>query len=170
MTGILATVTALLLSVGILLIGHGLQLSLIPLYADNIGWAPETIGYIGSAYFTGFVVGCLTVPRLVARAGHIRAFGVLAATATAALLVVGIFQEVIVWIIARFGTGWCFAGLYMVIESWLNERTGPEQRGDLAGGHVYRSGLYRTGYVLPAARHGGGGDYLPWYHPGGVDP
>ena len=129
MTGILATVTALLLSVGILLIGHGLQLSLIPLYADNIGWAPETIGYIGSAYFTGFVVGCLTVPRLVARAGHIRAFGVLAATATAALLVVGIFQEVIVWIIARFGTGWCFAGLYMVIESWLNERTGPEQRG-----------------------------------------
>ena len=129
MTGILATVTALLLSVAILLVGHGLQLSLIPLYADNLGWQAAVIGYIGSAYFSGFVVGCLTIPRLVARAGHIRAFGVLASTATAALLAVGIFKLVVVWIVARFATGWCFAGLYMVIESWLNERTSPEQRG-----------------------------------------
>lgn len=129
MTGILATVTALLLSVGILLVGHGLQLTLVPLYADHLKWAPDIIGYIGTAYFSGFIAGCLTIPRLVARAGHIRAFGVLASTATAALLVVGIFKLVLVWIVARFATGWCFAGLYMVIESWLNERTGPEQRG-----------------------------------------
>lgn len=129
MTGILATVTALLLSVGILLVGHGLQLSLVPLYADHLHWAPATIGYIGTAYFSGFIVGCLTIPRLVARAGHIRAFGVLASTATAALLAIGIVKLVLVWIAARFATGWCFAGLYMVIESWLNERTGPEQRG-----------------------------------------
>jgi len=128
-TGVLSTVTALLLSVAILLIGHGLQTTVVPLYADSLGWSREVIGYIGSAYFAGFVVGCLTIPRLVSRVGHIRVFGVLASTATAALLAVGTWNVVAVWIIARFVTGWCFAGLYMVIESWLNERTGAEQRG-----------------------------------------
>lgn len=129
MTGILASVFALLSSVAILLVGHGLQLSLVPLYADNLGWGATIIGYIGSAYFSGFVVGCLTIPRVVARVGHIRTFGVLVSTATAALLVVGILQVTLVWVVARFVTGWCFAGLYMVIESWLNERTGADQRG-----------------------------------------
>lgn len=129
MTGVLASVTSLLVSVAILLVGHGLQLTLVPLFADSLSWSPAVIGYIGSAYFLGFVAGCLTIPKLVSRAGHIRVFGVLSSVATAALLVVGIFHWAPIWMLARFATGWCFAGLYMVIESWLNERTGPEHRG-----------------------------------------
>jgi len=129
MTGVLASVTALLISVAILLVGHGLQLTLVPLYANDLGWSATTIGYVGSAYFAGFVLGCLTIPRLVSRVGHIRVFGVLASVATAALLVLGVFHFPIVWVLARLATGWCFAGLYMVIESWLNERTGEDHRG-----------------------------------------
>lgn len=131
MTGVLVSVTALLLSVSILLVGHGLQLTLVPLYADSLGWSARVIGYIGSAYFVGFVVGCVTIPKLVARVGHIRMFSVLAAVATAALLSVGIMEHPGAWALARFATGWGFAGLYMVIESWLNERSGPDSRGGI---------------------------------------
>lgn len=128
MTGVFASVTALLASVAILLVGHGLQLTLAPLYADSLQWSTHKIGYIGSAYFAGFVVGCLTVPRLVARVGHIRVFAVLVCAATAALLLLGLSTAIEVWLVARFITGWAFAGLYMVIESWLNERTTSQYR------------------------------------------
>lgn len=131
MTGILISVTSLLLSVAILLMGHGLQLTVVPLYADQLGWSSATIGYIGSSYFVGFVLGCLTIPRLVTRVGHIRVFGVLASIATAALLSIAVLEYQAAWMIARLTTGWCFAGLYMVIESWLNERTSAENRGGI---------------------------------------
>ena len=129
MTGLLIPVTALLASVAILLVGHGLQLTLIPLYAVELGWAPDLIGYTGSSYFLGFVVGCLTVPPLVSRVGHIRVFAVLIALATAALLFIGMVDQFWFWLLARGLSGWAFAGIYMVIESWLNEKTAVEYRG-----------------------------------------
>jgi MFS family permease len=61
--------------------------------------------------------------------GHIRVFTVLAASATAALLLIGLIQQFEFWLIARLITGWSIAGIYMVIESWLNERTNVENRG-----------------------------------------
>ncbi|MEJ6590343.1 MAG: MFS transporter [SAR86 cluster bacterium] len=131
MTGLLISVTALLASVAILLLGHGLQLTLVPLYAVSLDWAPELIGYTGSSYFMGFVVGCLTIPRLVARVGHIRVFAVLIAAATAALLFIGIVDQFWFWMLSRAVSGWAFAGVYMVIESWLNEKTAVEHRGSV---------------------------------------
>jgi MFS family permease len=125
----LKSLTALLLSVAILLIGHGLQLTLAPLYAVNLGWSPDLIGYTGSAYFLGFVVGCLTIPVLVAKVGHIRVFTVLVALATASLLLIGLIDQFWFWLLSRCLSGWAFAGIYMVIESWLNEKTAVESRG-----------------------------------------
>jgi MFS family permease len=122
---------SLLLSAGILLIGHGLQLTLVPLYAINLGWEPAWIGYIGSSYFLGFVLGCLTVPRLVANVGHIRVFTVLIALFTASLLMIGLVDNFIFWLAARCLIGWGIAGIYMVIESWLNDRTTVEHRGSV---------------------------------------
>lgn len=126
---IVGSLAALLLSVFILLIGHGLQLTVAPLYASELGWSTPLIGYTGSSYFFGFVVGCLTIPRLVSIVGHIRMFAVLAAAATSALLLLALFQQFEFWLVARLVTGWAMAGIYMVIESWLNERTTAENRG-----------------------------------------
>jgi len=123
------SIAALLLSVAILLTGHGLQLTIAPLFASELGWSVQMIGYTGSAYFTGFVLGCLTIPRLVSRVGHIRVFAVLSATATSALLLLILFDILQGWLLARLITGWSVAGIYMVIESWLNERTTAENRG-----------------------------------------
>ncbi|MFA7555848.1 MAG: MFS transporter [Spongiibacteraceae bacterium] len=129
MTKVLVSFTALLASVAILLVGHGLQLTLIPLYADQLVWDAALIGYIGSSYYVGFMLGCFSIPALVARVGHIRVFAVLAAIATASLLSLTAVEQLWFWMLARVLTGWSIAGLYMVIESWLNEQAGTEQRG-----------------------------------------
>ena len=125
----LSPLWALLISVFILLVGHGLQLTIVPMQADNLGWSPVTIGYLGSAYFFGFVVGCITIPRLVSTVGHIRVFAVLTATATISLLSLSLVESPGFWLASRAITGWTLAGLYMVIESWLNERASTENRG-----------------------------------------
>ncbi len=129
MTTILLPIASLLLSVAILLVGHGLQLTLLPLRGQALGWSASEIGVTGSAYFLGFVVGCLAVPRLVTRVGHIRVFAVLAAIATAALLGIVLVDSVSAWAMLRFLTGCALSGLYMVIESWLNERAPSRRRG-----------------------------------------
>ena len=68
------SIKLLLVSIGILLAGHGLQLTLLPVHARSIGWSDTEIGLTAAAYFFGFVLGCLSVPELLSRAGHIRVF------------------------------------------------------------------------------------------------
>ncbi|MGR9092917.1 MAG: MFS transporter, partial [Gammaproteobacteria bacterium] len=129
MTQPLLRVATLLLAVAILLTGHGLQLTLLPMRADQLGWSTSAIGLTGSAYFLGFVFGCLQIPAIVSTVAHIRTFMVMAAIATIALLGTGVFESVGAWMVLRFGTGFAFSGLYMVIESWISETTPREYRG-----------------------------------------
>ncbi|WP_289032227.1 MFS transporter [uncultured Paraglaciecola sp.] len=131
MGSLLRSIFALLLSAAILLMGHGLQYTLVPLYGVSLGWESTTIGFIGSSYFAGFVLGCLTVPKLVARVGHIRVFTVLVALTTGSMLFIGIADQFELWVIARLLMGWAMAGIYMVMESWLNEKTPSEYRGSI---------------------------------------
>jgi MFS family permease len=131
MTRYLIPVASLLVSVAILLTGHGLQLTLLPLRAEILGFTAGDIGLTGSSYFLGFVVGCLTIPRVIAAVGHIRTFSVMAALATSSLLTLSLSESLLAWIALRFGTGWALCGLYMVIESWLNERAPSEIRGGI---------------------------------------
>lgn len=128
MTRTLFRVTTLLVAVAILLCGHGLQLSLLPLHAAALGWSANEIGLTGSAYFFGFVVGCVTIPRIVGGVGHIRSFMVMGAIATLALLWAGLIGYLYPWLLFRFATGFAFSGLYMVIESWLSDLAPRESR------------------------------------------
>jgi MFS family permease len=131
MTQTLVRVGTLLLAVAILLTGHGLQLTLLPIRAEFLGWTTNEIAATGSAYFLGFVVGCLLIPSIVSQVAHIRTFTVMAALATIALLGAGIFDYFGAWLVLRFCTGFAFAGLYMVIESWLSEAAPTDRRGTL---------------------------------------
>lgn len=121
----------LLLAVAILLSGHGLQLTLLPIRADSLGWTTSTIGITASAYFSGFVVGCILIPGIVARIGHIRGFMVMAALATLGLLGAGLLDYFPAWLVLRFSTGFAISGLYMVIESWLSEASTRDNRGSV---------------------------------------
>lgn len=122
---------ALLLSDALLLAGHGLQLTLLPLHAQNIGFTPTQIGLTGSAYFLGFVLGCLATPLILRRVGHVRAFAVLGSGFSVLMLIFNLVESFPVWLLLRFIVGACISGLYMVIESWLNERATAQTRGTL---------------------------------------
>jgi len=124
-----ASVAALLLGLGVLVLGNGLQNILLPTRAAIEGFPTETIGLILSGYYLGFVAGCLLGPRVVRRVGHIRSFTALAAIASAAALGYVLIVDAWAWGALRSATGFCLAGLYMVTESWLNERASNVNRG-----------------------------------------
>lgn len=128
MRTLLIPIAALLLSDALLLIGHGLLLTLLPVAAVSAGFSDSEIAFTGSAYFLGFVFGCLTAPYVVRRVGHIRSFAVLATTYSAVVLLFPIIPGLLWWLIFRFFLGALISGLYMIIESWLNERSSNDGR------------------------------------------
>ena len=127
--------------------------TLIPIRAGIEGFLPTTVGIIGSVYFAGFLVGCVATPHLVRRAGHIRSFATFCGMASAAPLIHALSADPVVWSLMRVLTGFCFAGLYMVIESWLNEQSTNETRGRLFSAYlvVNFSALTIGQFVLNAA-------------------
>ena len=129
MRGSLGPIIALLLSVSILLAGQGLQLTLLPARAALESFPTLAIGIMGAVYFFGFTVGCLKGGELIKRVGHVRVFLAMAALASATPLLHGLIVHPIAWTVLRLVTGFCFAVLYVVIESWLNEQSTNETRG-----------------------------------------
>ncbi|TGD70989.1 MFS transporter [Mangrovimicrobium sediminis] len=125
----LRVVLSLLLSTVLLIVGHGMQLTLLPLRAAANGMPELLIGLTASAYFAGFVVGCVVVPRIIARVGHIRCFAVLGAVMISTLLSLEMLDAWVNWLLLRFLTGVAISGLYTVIESWLNSQASAQTRG-----------------------------------------
>jgi MFS family permease len=125
----LSSVAPLLFGVAILLTGQGLQGTLLPVRANLEGFSTLSIGLMGGAYFFGFTLGCLRGSTLLRRVGHIRVFAAMTAAASAVPLLHALWVETWLWWVLRFMTGYCFAVLYVVIESWLNEQATNETRG-----------------------------------------
>lgn len=125
----LLSIGAILFSAAIFIAGNGLIGTLIPVRARLAGFSTDTLGLVGSAYYVGFVLGCFAGPRLLARVGHSRTFAVCAGIAAATTLFQSIYISATVWIVMRAGFGFAAASLYMVIESWLNDRAEPMSRG-----------------------------------------
>ena len=110
----------LLIAAGILLGGNGLQGTLIALRGAEEGFSPATIGFMGTAYFGGFLLGCAFITRIMKSVGHVRSFSALAAIASAGTLLLVLIIDPVMWSVIRFATGFCFAGLFTIMESWLN--------------------------------------------------
>ena len=121
--------TALLVASMVLVLGNGLGGLLIPTRAENLGWSTDTIALIGASYALFFTLGCVVVPSMVARVGHIRTFGALGTLATIAMLLLAMQPTAWFWVAVRGMTGFSVAGSYMVLESWLNEKASNENRG-----------------------------------------
>ena len=122
---------ALLLGFGVLMLGDGLQSTLLAVRGFQEGFATTTIGFVMAVFYAGFLFGSLITPKTVARVGHIRVFAALAAVASAAILIHAVFVTPVVWAILRLISGFCFAGIYVVAESWLNDRASNETRGKI---------------------------------------
>lgn len=116
------SISSLLGGMGILLTGSGLLGILLGLRAAHEGFGNLTIGVVMSAFYIGYMTGAWVWPPLIRRVGHIRAFASFAATAAVTSLAYGLIVDPVTWWCLRIVNGMAIMGLYMVIESWLNER------------------------------------------------
>ncbi len=147
----LLPVASLLLSVFFMMIGGGLAGYLLPLRAVGEGWSTFHISMIATSYSLFFTLGCLVVPRMVLRVGHVRVFAVLASLMSISLLMHALIVEIPAWILIRGIAGFSIAGGYMVIESWLNERVTNDTRGAVFSVYMVVSmiGLMAGQYIVP---------------------
>ena len=120
---------AVLLGFALLSVASGALFALIGVRLSAAGVSATTIGLIMSAYFFGLLLGSMSGDRIIVRVGHIRAFAVFAATAAIAVLLLTLAETFVLWTALRAVAGYCMAGLYMTMESWLNHRAANEIRG-----------------------------------------
>jgi MFS family permease len=116
---------------------NGLQMTLISVRAQIENFSDLSIGLLVSGYFAGFLIGCLGASHLVARVGHTRAFLALAGIFSAAILMHILVIHPAVWIVLRLVVGAALAGLYMIIESWLNDKARDDTRGQVLAAYRF---------------------------------
>ena len=131
MLALLRSTWPLLLGIMLLMAGNGLQSSLLGLRGSIEGFSSTVMGGLMSGYYIGFLLSSLLTPRRVRSVGHIRVFAALAALAATAVIMASLFVVPVVWLASRIVTGFCYSGLYVVAESWINDRTSNETRGRL---------------------------------------
>jgi MFS family permease len=126
----------LFLGMGVLMLGAGLQSTLLGLRATLEGFPTPVTGLIMSCYYVGYVAGTIIAPPLLRQVGHIRVFAALAAVASMAILIQGLFVNPVTWGAMRLVSGVCFAAIYVVAESWLNDRASRSNRGRLLAAYM----------------------------------
>lgn len=133
MTRQLIPIFALIAGSAFLMIAGGLHGLILPLRGSYEGFSTLSLGLLGTGWAIGYVAGCLRVPMMVRRVGHVRTFAVMAASATVSVLLSVLIVHPWAWIPLRALTGFSFAGAAMIVESWLNERTETRYRGRIFG-------------------------------------
>ncbi len=126
----------LFLSLFLMLLGAGLQSSLLGIRGSDEGFSTLTLSIIATSYYIGYFGGSFVVPMLLKRVGYIRVFAALVAIASIAAVAYAMFIEQYSWFAMRLMTGFCFAGIYMVVESWLNTQTHNDNRGKVLAVYV----------------------------------
>ncbi|MBU0799632.1 MAG: MFS transporter [Alphaproteobacteria bacterium] len=127
----------LLFGVVMLMIGNGLQGTLLSLRATSAGFDITTTGIVMSMYYVGYVAGSIYAPKMLMRVGHIRVFAALASLASATVLLHYVFVDPVTWGLTRVVTGFAYAGLYVVIESWLNGMATNATRGKILSIYMF---------------------------------
>jgi len=120
---------ALLLGMMLLMVGNGLQSTLLGVRGGIEQFLPFEMSLIMSAYFVGFLGASRMVPSLIRRVGHVRVFAALASFISAVLVLFPLYLNPIFWMFGRLVIGFCFCGVYIIAESWLNNAATNENRG-----------------------------------------
>ncbi len=120
---------ALLLGMMLLMIGNGLQGTLLGVRGEIEGFSTYQMSIVMSAYFVGFLGGSRMAPEMIRRVGHVRVFAALASFISAVLILYPTFTDPWAWTVGRVVIGFCFSGVYVTAESWLNNAATNETRG-----------------------------------------
>ncbi len=132
----LLPVRSLLLAIFMMMAGSGFLTTLISIRMERAGTGAPLIGLVSAAYFAGLTVGSLQVSHIIARVGHIRAFAAFISVFSASSLAYAIHRDVAFWMALRFVDGFCVAGIYICIESWLNQHADHRNRGTVLAGYM----------------------------------
>jgi len=128
---------ALFTGYGILMIAHGLQGNLLGVRSVIEEFNFIATGTMMSGYFVGYFTGANMVPKLVGKVGHIRVFAAFASMASLSILVHAVFVNPFIWTCGRFLTGFSIVGIFIVVESWLNDRANNRTRGQVLSAYMF---------------------------------
>ena len=129
MLNLLRGTWALFFGAGMIMLANGLQGSLIGVRASLEGYTAFAAGFIMTGYYAGFLSGALIIPQRIKNVGHVRTFAALASIASISILLHSLHVSFFGWFLMRFITGMCFVGMYTVAESWINDLSENNNRG-----------------------------------------
>ncbi|MCG6112828.1 MAG: MFS transporter [Paracoccus sp.] len=129
MISVLRTTWPLLLGILLLMVGNGMQGTLLGIRGGIEGIPTFQMSVVITSYYGGFLLGSLTVPDLIKNVGHVRVFAALGSLISAVLVLFAVEPHWISWTLLRFLIGFCFCGVYVTAESWLNAGSTNENRG-----------------------------------------
>lgn len=150
MKQVLASSSALLAGILLLMIGNGLQGSLLGVRGVLEGFSTLQISIVMSGYFAGFLGGSRAAPILIRRVGHVRVFAALASFISAVLILFPVVADPWIWTALRVVLGFCFSGVYVTAESWLNNAASNEVRGKALSAYmlVQMIGIITAQWIL----------------------
>ncbi|KZY06587.1 MULTISPECIES: MFS transporter [unclassified Sulfitobacter] len=129
MVSVLSSAWALLLGMCLLMVGNGMQGTLLGIRGNIEGFSTFHMSIVMSAYFVGFLGGSRMAPGMIRRVGHVRVFAALASLISAVMIIYPTFPNTIVWSLGRVLIGFCFSAVYVTAESWLNNAATNDNRG-----------------------------------------
>ncbi|MCR9126104.1 MAG: MFS transporter [Rhodobacteraceae bacterium] len=129
MFNVLSSAWALLLGMMLLMVGNGMQGTLLGVRGAIENFSTLEMSFVMSAYFVGFLGGSRLAPEMIRRVGHVRVFAALASFISAVMILFPTFADPIAWSVGRVVIGFCFSGVYVTAESWLNNASTNENRG-----------------------------------------
>lgn len=161
MLSVLRSSWPLLLGMLLLLMGNGIQGTLLGIRGAIEGLDAASMSVVMSGYYVGFLAGSWRAPALIRRVGHVRVFSALASIISAAFILYAAAPTVWIWTLMRLLVGFCFAGVYVVAESWLNDAATNETRGQALSLYmiVQMVGIISAQGILVLADPGG---YIPF--------
>lgn len=141
---------ALFLGMFMLMVGNGLQGTLLGIRGEMEGFSTFALSVVMSAYFVGFLFSSRVTPRLIQRVGHVRVFAALGSTVSAVLILYPVLTDPIAWVVGRIIIGFCFCGVYITAESWLNDASSNETRGKALSIYlmVQMAGIVAAQYII----------------------
>lgn len=136
MIQVLAAVWALLLGMTLIMIGNGMQATLMGVRGAIEGFGTLQLSVITSAYFLGFLIGSRVTPEMIRRVGHVRVFAALGSFISAGLVAFPVFTDPYSWTVIRVILGFCLSGVYVTAESWLNNAATNQTRGTMLSAYM----------------------------------
>ncbi|CAN1569122.1 ProP Permeases of the major facilitator superfamily [Paracoccaceae bacterium] len=136
MLKVMLTSWPLLMGVMLLMVGNGVQGTLLGIRGNTEGFSTYQLSYVMSAYFLGFLFGSLVAPQMIRKVGHVRVFAALGSFISAILVIYPVYPDWIVWTVLRVMAGFCFSGIYITAESWINNTASNETRGQALSAYM----------------------------------